>query len=265
MQQPFAVWRQPNIVKVTILQTDIRWGDTAYNIEAAEKLVEKVHDTDIIVLPEMWATGFMTDPSAVSDCNMAYEWMRQTALMRQCAVSGSLSIRDNEGKNRNRHYFIKPDGSQYCYDKRHLFGYGGEDKHYAAGEERVIADYKGIKFLLQTCYDLRFPVWTRNNEDYDVIIYVANWPESRQNAWQLLTRARAIENQCYVVAANRTGNDPYCKYKGKSAIIDPKGKTVIQAKGHTQQCITAEIDIERLRSFRDKFPVLKDRDKFTII
>ncbi|MGN1375425.1 MAG: nitrilase-related carbon-nitrogen hydrolase [Prevotella sp.] len=252
-------------MKVTILQTDIRWGNTAYNIEAAKRLVGQVEDADIIVLPEMWATGFMTDPTAVPDCNMAYEWMRETAITRCCAIIGSLPICDREGKYRNRNYFIKPDGNLYYYDKRHLFGYGGEDRHYVAGSERVIAEYKGIRFLLQTCYDLRFPVWTRNNEDYDVIIYVANWPESRQNAWQILTRARAIENQCYVIAANRTGNDPYCKYRGCSAIIDPKGKTIMQDKDHTQQCFTADIDLERLVHFREKFPVLKDRDKFTII
>ena len=252
-------------MKVTILQTDIRWGDTAFNIQAAENLVNKVQDTDIVVLPEMWATGFMTDPTAMPDCNNAYEWMSETARKHQCAVVGSLPIRDREGKFRNRNFFIKPDGGHYYYDKRHLFGYGGEDKHYVAGDKRVIVRYKGIRFLLQTCYDLRFPVWSRNDNDYDIMIYVANWPESRQNAWQLLTRARAIENQCFVIAANRTGNDPYCKYKGCSAIIDPKGHTIAQAKSGKQQCITAETDIDKLLHFRDKFPVLKDRDKFTII
>ena len=145
-----------------------------------------------------------------------------------------------------------------------MFTYGGENKHYAPGERRVVVEYKGIRFLLLTCYDLRFPVWARNRGDYDAIIITANWPESRQHVWDALTKARAIENQCYVIAANRTGCDPNCHYTGGSVIIDAKGHTVTQAKGQAAQTITADIDIEALHTFRCKFPVLDDRDEYTI-
>lgn len=169
-----------------------------------------------------------------------------------------------DGTLRNRFYFVKPDGEFDYYDKRHLFTYGGENKHYAPGERRVVVEYKGIRFLLLTCYDLRFPVWARNRGDYDAIIITANWPESRQHVWDALTKARAIENQCYVIAANRTGCDPNCHYTGGSVIIDAKGHTVTQAKGQAAQTITADIDIEALHTFRCKFPVLDDRDEYTI-
>lgn len=169
-----------------------------------------------------------------------------------------------DGTLRNRFYFVKPYGEFDYYDKRHLFTYGGENKHYAPGERRVVVEYKGIRFLLLTCYDLRFPVWARNRGDYDAIIITANWPESRQHVWDALTKARAIENQCYVIAANRTGCDPNCHYTGGSVIIDAKGHTVTQAKGQAAQTITADIDIEALHTFRCKFPVLDDRDEYTI-
>lgn len=169
-----------------------------------------------------------------------------------------------DGTLRNRFYFVKPDGEFDYYDKRHMFTYGGENKHYAPGKRRVVVEYKGIRFLLLTCYDLRFPVWARNRGDYDAIIITANWPESRQHVWDALTKARAIENQCYVIAANRTGCDPNCHYTGGSVIIDAKGHTVTQAKGQAAQTITADIDIEALHTFRCKFPVLDDRDEYTI-
>lgn len=190
--------------------------------------------------------------------------MRRTAAIRQCAICGSLAALAADGTLRNRFYFVKPDGEFDYYDKRHLFTYGGENKHYAPGERRVVVGYKGIRFLLLTCYDLRFPVWARNRGDYDAIIITANWPESRQYVWDALTKARAIENQCYVIAANRTGCDPNCRYTGGSVIIDAKGHTVTQAKGQAAQTITADIDIEALHTFRCKFPVLDDRDEYTI-
>ena len=190
--------------------------------------------------------------------------MRRTAAIRQCAICGSLAALAADGTLRNRFYFVKPDGEFDYYDKRHLFTYGGENKHYAPGERRVVVEYKGIRFLLLTCYDLRFPVWARNRGDYDAIIITANWPESRQHVWDALTKARAIENQCYVIAANRTGCDPNCHYTGGSVIIDAKGHTVTQAKGQAAQTITADIDIEALHTFRCKFPVLDDRDEYTI-
>ncbi len=223
--------------------------------------------SDLYVLPEMWTTGFAVKPQDIDVKDEKYDslqWMITTAQSNHCAICGSLLAKTNEGEYRNRLYFVMPDGTYRYYDKRHLFSYGGEDKFYTAGSERTIVEYMGVRFLLQVCYDLRFPLWQRNKEDYDAIIFTANWPKSRQNVWQILLRARAIENQCYVIGANRVGNDPLCSYIGRSAIINAKGKTLVQAKGDTQQCIAADIDMDNLRHFRYKFPVLKDRDLFKL-
>ena len=227
----------------------------------AEALIGKSPASDVYVLPEMWATGFAaTEPAEV--CHDApLEWMNTMAGQLDAALCGSLVAKDIDGSYRNRQYFVLPDGTFHTYDKRHLFTYGGENLHYTRGDKRVTVRYKGVKFMLQTCYDLRFPVWTRSQNDYDAIIYVANWPESRQNVWHILLRARAIENQCYVIGANRTGCDPVCKYSGHSAIIDAKGRTLAQAKRDNEQTVTADIDMEQLEKFRQKFPVLMDRDK----
>lgn len=248
-------------MRITIVQTDIKWDSPEENIISAEALLGGAPPSDLYVMPEMWATGF---GAPFPHCSEPLEWMRRTAAIRQCAICGSLAALAADGTLRNRFYFVKPDGKFDYYDKRHLFTYGGENKHYAPGERRVVVEYKSIRFLLLTCYDLRFPVWARNRGDYDAIILTANWPESRQHVWDALTKARAIENQCYVIAANRTGCDPNCHYTGGSVIIDAKGHTITQAKGQAAQTITADIDIEALHTFRCKFPVLNDRDEYTI-
>ena len=249
-------------MKITILQTDIQWLGVDENIAAAERLMDEARPSDLYVLPEMWATGFVTESPAQACSDVPFEWMRAVAGRRRCAVCGSVAVCCTDGLIRNRMYFVLPDGKFYYYDKRHLFAYGGEDKHYVKGGRRVVAEYKGVRFLLQVCYDLRFPVWARNNDDYDAILFAANWPGSRQNVWQVLLRARAIENQCYVIGANRTGSDPLCRYVGRSAIVDAKGKALAQAKGDAPQTVTADIDMDVLNAFRKKFPVLADRDLF---
>lgn len=254
----------PQLVKITVLQTDIRWRDITSNILAAERLIDATPGADLYVLPEMWATGFVTDSPGDVCSSAPLEWMKSQARVRQCAICGSLAMFASDGKLRNRQYFVLPDGEYYYYDKRHLFAYGGEDLSYDKGCRRVVAVYGGIRFLLQTCYDLRFPVWMRNQEDYDAIIFVANWPESRKDVWSVLLKARAIENQCYVVGANRTGSDPLCSYVGNSVIIGPKGNIIAEADGHGVQAVTSCIDMEELNVFRKKFPVLADRDKFDI-
>lgn len=166
---------------------------------------------------------------------------------------------------RNRHYFVYPDRTYQYYDKRHLFSYGGENKNYTAGDRRVVVEWKGYRILLLTCYDLRFPVWSRNNNDYDAIIIAANWPDSRQRVWETLLTARAMENQCYVIAANRTGKDPQCNYIGGSFIIDAKGKNIAANTTDGEEIITAVISRESLDNFRNKFQVLNDKDNFNII
>lgn len=258
-----------NSVRVTILQTDIQWIQPAINQDNAEALINKAQRSDLFVLPEMWTTGFVVNPenenTCIEDEHRSLERMRYLATICGGAVSGSIAIRNDEGKYYNRHFFVRPDGTYDYYDKRHLFAYGGEDKHYESGTRRVIIEYSGLRILLATCYDLRFPVWLRNNGDYDAILITANWPERRRNAWNVLLRARAIENQCYVIAANRTGKDNQCQYCGDSMIIDAKGNIMAETKGCTEQLITAEINIESLNSFRRKFPVLRDKDNYNLI
>ena len=179
-------------------------------------------------------------------------------------MAGSVSIKEN-GKFYNRFYFVYPDGTYCSYDKRHLFTYGGEHKTFTAGKERVIVTYQGVRILLQICYDLRFPVWSRNRKDYDMVIYVASWPTLRVEVWSALLRARALENQCYVAGVNRVGEDPSCQYSGGTALIDPYGHTLGACKDGEEGEVTADIDMEELERFRQKFPVLDDADAFELM
>lgn len=249
-------------MKITILQTDIQWAAPAANMANAERLIDDAGEADLFVLPEMWSTGFATEPAGIAESEEgeAFEWMVRMAHGQKAAMAGSIAIRTREGEYRNRHYFVRPDGSFDYYDKHHLFTYGHEDQFFTPGNSRTVANYKGMRFLLITCYDTRFPLWMRYNDDYDAIIIVANWPSNRQLAWHTLVRARAIENQCHVIAANRTGTDPCSTYTGESCIIDAYGNTLAQAEGNSQQTVSATIDIVRQRHFREKFPVLRERD-----
>lgn len=165
----------------------------------------------------------------------------------------------------NRTFFVYPDGHYDTYDKRHLFAYGGESECYTPGTKQTIAEYKGFRIMIATCYDLRFPVWLRNTTDYDALIVVANWPQNRHDMWQTLLKARAIENQCFAIGCNRTGKDPYCDYIGGSAVIDAKGRTVGQARTGIEDVLTADIELESLHTFRSKFNVLADKDPFMLI
>jgi predicted amidohydrolase len=234
------------------------------NIKRIDSLIAEATPSDIYVLPEMWNTGFVTDQAVSIDQNDTINWMKATAKKYNAAICGSLCVNDEEGKSRNRIYFVKPEGDITTYDKRHLFGYSGEDKYYDGGEKRVVVEFRGLHFLLAICYDLRFPVWLRYQEDYDAMIIVANWPESRQYAWQTLIRARAIENQCHVVACNRVGKDKMCSYSGMSAIIDSRGIPLIEAEANREMVITSEIDINKQNHYREKHRDLYNRDNFKI-
>ena len=250
-------------MRITVLQTDIVWADAEANIRKAERLMAEAPESDLYVLPEMWSTGFATEPQGIAEeeGGRALQWMLSKANEVQAAVAGSIAVKTRgEGDYVNRHYFVRPDGSYEFYDKHHLFTYGHEDCYFRAGDRRTVAHYKGVRFLLITCYDTRFPGWMRYDDDFDAIIIVANWPANRQRAWQILTRARAIENQCCVVAANRTGDDPYSSYIGKSAIIDAYGNTLAAAHEGREEAISAVVDFGRQQHFRDKFPVLRERD-----
>ena len=254
-------------MKATVIQLNIEWGSPQKNIERVELLMQQAPDSDLYVLPEMWSTGFATEPQDIAEdeqTSISLQWMRDTARQKRCAISGSLAIRlSDTGQYVNRHYFI--DGrslTEKHYDKHHLFRYGGEDHYYQAGEEQVIVEYEGFRLLLLTCYDLRFPVWSRYSDklSYDAIIAVANWPESRQNAWQILTRARAMENQAFLIGCNRVGNDAYSHYRGQSAIISPIGKTLVSCRANTEETTSFLLNLETIVRQRSKFKVLDDRD-----
>lgn len=249
---------------ITLLQTDIAWAQPGENIRRVTALMDRCAVSHLYVLPEMWATGFATEPEGIAEdekSSQALAWMRLTAAERRCALCGSLAVRVADGSYRNRHYFVTP-ASVMFYDKHHLFTHGHEDRRYTAGKEAVIVEWQGWRLLLQTCYDLRFPVFSRYGRagEYDAIVYVANWPARRQLAWDTLVRARAIENQCYVVAVNRLGCDPACHYAGGSAVIDPVGRTVAHGNSGNEHWLTADIEIERLNEMRSHFRVLDDRD-----
>lgn len=248
-------------MKITLLQTDISWASPITNIATADRLVENAEAADLYVLPEMWSTGFVTDAPG-EDQQEALAWMWTTAKKKDAAVCGSLAVKLDNGRSVNRLFFVEPSGEITTYDKRHLFRYGGEDRFYSAGHERKVVEWRGVRFLLVMCYDMRFPVWMRYRGDYDAIICVANWPESRKDVWHTLLRARAIENQCYVIGCNRVGDDPNCHYIGNSSVIDSRGYAIAEDKSERQATLTATIDIDELLQFREKFGVLADRDCF---
>lgn len=254
-------------MKVSVIQMDIAWNDVEANLHRVGQLVDSVEgDTDLIVLPEMFSTGFAINPQGVAEREggATLQWMERTARQHQCAVAGSVAV-DTGQDYFNRFYFVGPQGAISIYDKRHLFAFGGEDKHFRAGCGRTVVEYGGVRFLLQVCYDLRFPVFSRNQGDYDAILYVANWPVARIEVWKTLLRARAIENQCYVVGVNRIGTDPYCEYPGCSMMVDAYGRIVAQCADNKEGTATAELRLEALRNFRQKFPVLKDADLFKLL
>lgn len=248
-------------MKITLLQTDIAWKKPEENEVNAERMILSAPGADLYVLPEMWSTGFITDTEPeTEEHGRSLQWMKDMASQSHAALCGSLAVKEEDGNCYNRQFFVQPDGNVSTYDKHHLFKYGGEDRYYQTGRRRTVVEWRGVRFLLVTCYDLRFPVWMRYQEDYDAIICVANWPESRQNAWQILTRARAIENQAYLIGCNRVGNDDYNHYRGCSAVISPIGKTLARCKANVQDTASFLLNLEEVRHKREKFKVLDERD-----
>ena len=245
---------------------NLAWCDTLENLRRAEELITGNPGADVYVLPEMFTTGFCMEPSRIAEPmeGPTLAWMRRVASETDAAIVGSVATIAPEGGYKNRMYFVEPDGQVFHYDKRHLFSYSGEDKHYEAGRERVIIEWRGVRFLLQVCYDLRFPVFARNCDDYDVALYVANWPDKRRMAWDILLRARAIENQAVVIGVNRVGTDPMCNYDGGTAAIDFFGFVAVRCDDNTEQVITYEVKMDEMRQYREKFPSLNDSDDFRI-
>lgn len=249
-------------MKITGLNSDIIWKNKTANFQLIEKELQN-EEADLFLLPEMFSTGFCMDASEVSDRNQeSLGFLKKMALEKNAAFCGSAPV-EEDGKFYNRMYFVQPDSHVDFYDKRHLFSFSGEDKVYSKGRERVIVSYKGFRFLLQVCYDLRFPVFARNNDDYDAILYVANWPEKRVGAWEHLLKARAIENLSYVFGLNRIGtdgNDIFYQESSHSFFAD--GKEISEKKGNL---ISSEWSLEELKNFRNHFRFLDDRDDFDIL
>lgn len=251
-------------LKITIIQPDIIWENVAENLEKYSKMLETVKGTDLIILPEMFTTGFSMHPETLKETmnGPSLKWMKKVAEEKQAAVLGSLIIED-AGKTYNRAIWVNPDGTMETYDKHHLYTMGQEHQHYEPGRSKTIVEYKGWKFCPLICYDLRFPVWARNAEDYDVLIYMANWPSPRHHVWKNLLTARAIENQCYCVGVNRCGSDGEgLNYLGNSACVSPKGYAEFMPEEESVQ--TFKISYDDLHKFRKSFPLLQDRDEFEI-
>lgn len=248
-------------MKVAILQHDIVWAQPAQNLQQLTTLLDEQPGADLYVLAETFATGFLAK-GELADTTDVVGWMQQQSCRLDAAIAGSVAVRDEQGLLRNRLFFVRPDGTYDYYDKRHLFSYAGETDEYVAGERRVVTEWRGVRWLLQVCYDLRFPVFSRNYGDYDAAIYVANWPLSRQDVWQTLLKARALENQCFVVGVNRVGTDPACHYQGGSVVMDAYGHTLAACVDGKVSTACATLDMNVLCHFREKFPVLRDSDVF---
>lgn len=242
-----------------------------------EQKINSIKDkTEIVVLPEMFSTGFSMKPEIVAEAmdGETLQWMKRIAATKKIIVTGSMVIKEEENFF-NRLIWMLPNGRYGIYDKRHRFAFAGEDQHYTAGNKRLIASVKGWKINLQVCYDLRFPIWSRQTPppqgevgrgpEYDLLIYVANWPERRNTAWKTLLQARAIENQCYVVGVNRVGKDGNDIYhSGDSMVIDPLGE-ILYHKNDEEDISTITLDKDHLQTVREKFPFWKDADEFQII
>lgn len=255
-------------IAITIVQTNLHWEDKKANLIMLRDKIDRIKEkTEIVILPEMFSTGFSMKPELLAE-DMDGEtvlWMKKIAADKKIILSGSIIARENT-KYFNRLIWMLPNGQYGYYDKRHLFAYGDEHQHYTAGNKRLIASAKGWKINLQVCYDLRFPVWARQSEfgEYDVLVYVSNWPEKRSQAWKTLLQARAIENQCYVIGVNRVGEDGNgIYYSGDSMIVNPLGEILYQ-KANDEDIFTCALQKNILQQVREKFPFWKDADSFNI-
>lgn len=254
-------------LSVAAVQMSIDWLDKKANLDYLQGILADIPQTDLIVLPETFATGFAIDHATITEPQQGGEvlsWMRETAQVQNSVIAGSVLVEHKQRKV-NRFYWVYPDGQVEYYDKRHLFRLGNEQEHVIGGTQRKIFQVKGVKILPQVCYDMRFPVWSRNRQDYDLIVSVANWPAVRRKAWDALLTARAIENQAYLVGVNRVGEDgKNITHSGGTIIYDYAGEVLAKAQDNQQQVIYAEIDLALLEKFKNKFPFYMDADKFEI-
>jgi predicted amidohydrolase len=264
----------------TLFQSELHWENKEANLHMFEQKISSLKNKgNVIVLPEMFSTGFSMKPEVLAEPmdGNTLNWMRQMAQKHKVIVTGSIIIKEDsnteDGNYFNRLIWMLPNGEYAYYDKRHRFAYAEEDKHYTSGNKRLIASVNGWKINLMVCYDLRFPVWSRQDPsqiadgelEYDILIYIANWPEKRNLAWKTLLQARAIENLCYVIGVNRVGNDGNnIYYSGDSMVIDPAGE-ILYHKAHEEDAFTINLDKEHLQKVRERFPFWRDADHFTIL
>ncbi len=280
-------------LSVSLIQTNLAWEDKAANLKMFEEKINALSHTEVVVLPEMFSTGFSMRPEMLAETmdGESVTWMKKMASSKKLIITGSLII-EEDGNYYNRLIWMLPNQRYGYYDKRHLFAYAGEHEHYSAGAKRLIGSVKGWKINLQVCYDLRFPVWARqknsptlsleddeekefggpqyigqapDNPEYDILMYVANWPQKRSHAWKTLLQARAIENQCYVIGVNRVGSDGNNIYhSGDSMIVDPLGE-VLYTRPDEEFVYTTTLEKKDLDEVRAKLPFLKDGDSFLIV
>lgn len=258
-----------NDLKITIIQSNLHWENKEKNLEMFSQKISAIAEmVDLIVLPEMFTTGFSMHPEMFAEQmnGKTIDWMRKKAKEKNCVITGSF-ICEEDKKYFNRLVWMRNDGTYSVYDKKHLFSMGDENNHYTAGKNKIIEELKGWKTCPLICYDLRFPVWARNQKsnNYDILIYVANWPERRSHAWKSLLIARAIENQSYVVGANRIGNDGNDIYhSGDSAVVNAKGEVISKIKPNEESVETIIMNYAELIEFRKTFPVMNDADDFEL-
>ncbi len=255
-----------NELNLCLIQTHLHWQDKNANLHHFESIIKHIHQSDLIVLPEMFSTGFSMDAERLWDepKGQTLEWMCTMAEQAGAAITGSFIVRENN-QYFNRLFFVFPNGQFKTYDKRHLFTLAGEEKVFSAGSERLIVEFRGWKIMPLICYDLRFPVWCRNNEDVDLQIFVANWPERRAMPWSALLKARAIENMCYVAGLNRVGEDGNgVAHSGHSAVYDELGNELLQLELSVQDVQSITLNRDQMLQSRKKFSFLNDRDQFEI-
>lgn len=254
-------------LKITLVQTTLHWEDRQKNLaDLTNKISGIEEETDLVILPEMFTTGFTMKSSELFETmdGATVRWMKEMAERKKCAIAGSVIIKET-GCYYNRFLFVGQDGNIETYDKRHLFRMAGEDKYFSKGNGRVIIDYGGWKICPMVCYDLRFPVWDRSRNDRDLMIFVANWPETRKEAWSTLLRARAMENQVYVAGVNRVGKDgSYVSYSGNSAVFSPSGNLISNIRPGEESIQTVILSMTEMNDFREKFPAWLDADDFEI-
>lgn len=252
-------------LRVTLVQTNLFWEDRKKNLDHIEALIGDLSGTDLIVLPEMFTSGFSMRTEALAETMQGdvVKWMQTIAKKYNAVLCGSVMLKEKE-KYYNRLLWCKPDGGILHYDKRHLFRMANEHEHYDAGQDKIFPEIKGWRISPLVCYDLRFPVWSRNRPPYfDLLLYVANWPDARRHPWKTLLTARAIENQCYVMGVNRIGKDGRdIEHAGDSCVIDPKGIWISKTVPYKESVETVLLSAAELHDFRTKFPVLKDADDF---